>query len=205
MPFTGGSASRIRLQCRRPGFDFWVGNIPWRRERLPTPVFLPGEFHGQRRLAGYSPWGCIRLGHDLATNTFYTLKLLTYGGKPDNYSWSYCGGAGARIQVFRYLCLTSRHILEAKASFSPLKINSGSHHMKMSACPFSRVKDPWKLTRAIITETAMVPGSTPFPLSFFLLSHPLSVMIPHPTITECIFGEFLMAGGVPLRTIVYSL
>lgn len=37
---------------------------------------------------------------------------------------------------------TSCHILEAKASFSPLKINSGSHHMKMSACPFSRVKDP---------------------------------------------------------------
>ena len=30
---------------------------PWRREWLPTPVFLPGEFHGQRRLAGYSPWG----------------------------------------------------------------------------------------------------------------------------------------------------
>ena len=32
--------------------------ISWRRERLPTPVFWPGEFHGQRNLAGYSPWGC---------------------------------------------------------------------------------------------------------------------------------------------------
>ena len=31
--------------------------IPWRRERLPTPVFLPGEFRGQRSLVGYSPWG----------------------------------------------------------------------------------------------------------------------------------------------------
>ena len=28
------------------GFDPWVGKIPWRRERLPTPVFWPGEFHG---------------------------------------------------------------------------------------------------------------------------------------------------------------
>ena len=37
---------RIRLQCRRPGFDPWVGKIPWRREMLPTPVFWPGEFHG---------------------------------------------------------------------------------------------------------------------------------------------------------------
>ena len=30
---------------------------PRRREWLPTPVFLPEEFHGQRSLAGYSPWG----------------------------------------------------------------------------------------------------------------------------------------------------
>ena len=35
----------------------WVGKIAWRREWLPTPVFLPGEFHGQRSLVGYSPWG----------------------------------------------------------------------------------------------------------------------------------------------------
>ena len=34
-----------------------VGKIPWRREWQPTPVFLPGEFHGQRSLAGYSPRG----------------------------------------------------------------------------------------------------------------------------------------------------
>ena len=39
----------------------WVRKIPWRREWLPTPVFLPGEFHGQRSLAGYSPWGCKEL------------------------------------------------------------------------------------------------------------------------------------------------
>ena len=37
--------------------DFWIGKIPWRREWQPTPVFLPGEFHGQRSLGGYSPWG----------------------------------------------------------------------------------------------------------------------------------------------------
>ena len=47
--------------------------IPWGREWLPTPVFSPGEFHGQRRLGGYSPWGC-RVGPDWATNTLTTLK-----------------------------------------------------------------------------------------------------------------------------------
>ena len=39
------------------GFDPWVGTIPWRRAWQPTPVFLPGESHGQRSLVDYSPWG----------------------------------------------------------------------------------------------------------------------------------------------------
>ena len=42
----------------RCGFDPWVRKIPWRRKWQPTPVFLPGEFHGQRRLAGYILRGC---------------------------------------------------------------------------------------------------------------------------------------------------
>ena len=45
------------MQDKRHRFHPWVGKIPWRREWLPTPVFLPGESHGQRSLAGYSPWG----------------------------------------------------------------------------------------------------------------------------------------------------
>ena len=39
-------------------FNPWVGKIPWRRKWQPTPVFLPEKSHGQRRLAGYSPWDC---------------------------------------------------------------------------------------------------------------------------------------------------
>ena len=42
----------------RPRFDPWVRKISWRREWLPTPGFLPGEFHRQRSLVGYSPWDC---------------------------------------------------------------------------------------------------------------------------------------------------
>ena len=41
----------------RLGFDPWVWKVLWRREWLPTPVVLPRESHGQRSLAGYSPWG----------------------------------------------------------------------------------------------------------------------------------------------------
>ena len=45
------------LQCRRPGFNPWVGKISWRRKWQPTAEFLPGKSHGQRNLVGYSPWG----------------------------------------------------------------------------------------------------------------------------------------------------
>ena len=56
--FPGGSDGKsICLQCRRPGFNPWVGKIPWRRKWQPTPVLSPGNFHGWRSLVGYSPWG----------------------------------------------------------------------------------------------------------------------------------------------------
>ena len=47
-----GPACQYR-RCKRCRFDPWVGKIPWRRERLPTPVFSPGDSHGQRSLVGY--------------------------------------------------------------------------------------------------------------------------------------------------------
>ena len=43
------------------------GEDPLEEEREPIPLFLPGEFRGQRSLVGYSPWGCKSVGHDLAT------------------------------------------------------------------------------------------------------------------------------------------
>ena len=45
------------LQCRTLGLIPGSGRFPWRREWQHTPVFLPEEFHGQRSLVGYSPWG----------------------------------------------------------------------------------------------------------------------------------------------------
>ena len=53
----GSDGKESVCQCRKPGFDPWVGKISWKKKWQPTPVFLPGEFHGQRSLAGYSPWG----------------------------------------------------------------------------------------------------------------------------------------------------
>ena len=47
----------VCLQCRKPGFDSWVGRIPWKRKWQPSPVLLPGKSHGRRILVGCSPWG----------------------------------------------------------------------------------------------------------------------------------------------------
>ena len=59
MGFPGGSDSKeSACQGRKPAFDPWIRKIPWRREWLPTPVFLPGECYGQRSLVGYIPRGC---------------------------------------------------------------------------------------------------------------------------------------------------
>ena len=63
------SGKESTWQCRRPGIDPWVGKIPWSKKWQPTPVFLPVKSHGQRSLAGYSPWGRKRIGHDLTTKT----------------------------------------------------------------------------------------------------------------------------------------
>ena len=56
---------RIHLQCRQLRFDPWVGKIAWRREWLSSPIFLPGEFHGQRRLVGgLQSMGSQTVSHD---------------------------------------------------------------------------------------------------------------------------------------------
>ena len=52
---TNGKESACQWRrCKTCGFDHWVGKTPWRRAWQPTPVSLPGESRGQRRLAGYS-------------------------------------------------------------------------------------------------------------------------------------------------------
>ena len=61
------SGKESACQCRRRGFDPWVRKVPWRRKWQPTRVFLPGESHRWRNLAGYSLWS-HRVRHDQATN-----------------------------------------------------------------------------------------------------------------------------------------
>ena len=74
--------SRICLPCGSPRFYLWVRKIPCRKVWQPTPVFLPGEFHGQRNLEGCSPWGSQRVGHDWVTNTVWKMRPCRDRGIP---------------------------------------------------------------------------------------------------------------------------
>ena len=92
---------RICLQCRRSGFDPWVGKMPWRRECLPTPVFLPGEFHGQKSLVVNSPWG-LRVRHTWAT---FTVTYHTFTTRIDLFFFK-C--ETRKINLAMYLYVLSR-------------------------------------------------------------------------------------------------
>ena len=60
----GGSVvENLPANAGNSRFDLWVAKIPWRRKWPPTPVFLPGQSHGQRSLVGYSPRGHKGAGH----------------------------------------------------------------------------------------------------------------------------------------------
>ena len=74
--FPGGSAVESTCQCGTHGFNPRARKIPCSRKRQPTPVFLPGEFHEQRNLVCYSPWGRKE------TDTTVWLSTLTLSTHP---------------------------------------------------------------------------------------------------------------------------
>ena len=76
-PLSNGKESACQSRRRkRCVFNPWVGKIPWRRKWQLTLVFLPGKFHGQRSMAGYSPWGPKRARHYWVTEYTHHLYEL---------------------------------------------------------------------------------------------------------------------------------
>ena len=77
----GSNGKESACQCRRVGFDPWVGKIPWRREWLSTPVFLPGKYQEQKNLVSNSPWG----PKESDTSEWITLPLPHGSTKYNSY------------------------------------------------------------------------------------------------------------------------
>jgi len=76
--YLGGHFFKLCLPYGRPRFDPWVRKILWRREWQPTPIFLPGKFHGQTSLAGYSLWGHIELDTTEQHTLFIFFQLFNF-------------------------------------------------------------------------------------------------------------------------------
>ena len=77
------SGKEPACQCKRCGFDPWVGKIPQRRKWPPTLVFWPGK--SQRSLAGYSSYGRKSIGHNFATKPQQRIHLLMISRNEKNY------------------------------------------------------------------------------------------------------------------------
>ena len=105
--FPGGSEDKA-FACKAGDLDLpWVGKIPWRRKWQPTPVFLPGESHGQRSLAGYSPRGHKESD---TTERLHTHIYLFVG-----CARFCCGEQASLVVACRLSCLVACGILVPRA------------------------------------------------------------------------------------------
>ena len=109
---------------RDEGLDLWVGKLPRRRAWNPTPVFLPGESHGPRSLAGYSPWGGKEL--DTTEVTEYTHNYKKVRNDTIRVPWllyklslpSFCiQGSSAWVESPAYSVVWEMHLLGTDFKF----------------------------------------------------------------------------------------
>ena len=123
----GFPGSSVCLKCEWPGFNPWVGNIPWRRQWKPTPVFLNGKSHGQRSLVDYSTWG----HKELDTNEWLSHKRQT-GWMDIQIRWIYM----LSVQFSRSVVSNSLQPHESQYTRPPcLSPTPGVHP---NPCPLSR-------------------------------------------------------------------
>ena len=83
-------------KCRRCGFDPWVRKTLCRKKWQPTPVFLPGKSHWQRRVVGYSLWGCRELDTTEQLNSEADLNVVNFCCIANING---CGGVRARMHT----------------------------------------------------------------------------------------------------------
>ena len=101
---------RICLQCGKPGFNPWVGKIPWRRAWQPTPVFLPGESPWTQESSGLQSMGSQRVKHDWATKHNDKMTRLKFSLKPSPNQCLICA----------YSCLYEPITLRLNWDLSPI-------------------------------------------------------------------------------------
>ena len=181
----GGSTAREYLpgQETNPA----SGKITWGREWQPTPLFLPGEFHGQRRLAGPSPWGCKRAGPYIVTkqqlfwNTLGSLPLENHQlNFIDNYILSPCNNLPTRWCSLKIL--VNEHIDERRNKLTNFtlkyKCRKWKNSLKNSSvlyCPYILYLFVTGLIIAMQAEFWGVGGGWPYLMA-------CGILVPWPVI-----------------------
>ena len=117
---------KICLQFRRPEFDFWVRKIPWRRDWLPPPVFLPRGFHRQRSLVGYIVHGVAKSQTWLSTHTqwLYIYVYILFIMGVSVYWYSMFSSSYVMLQEFSHVVKCSLKVL--------CSINSMKHNKQQN-------------------------------------------------------------------------
>ena len=140
------------MQCSRCRFDPWVRKVPGRRAWQPIPVFLPGESHGQRSLAGYSPWGLKELDTTewLNSNNYYAWFLSSPTRDPTHapctgrQSIKHSTGTVSKHNCFKpredifHFGITSKPSLTTRSNF---QIHELSTHTQLSFPSGSDIKE----------------------------------------------------------------
>ena len=125
--FPGGSDCKESVfNAGNLGLILGLGRCPWRREWQPNPVFLPGEFHGQRSLTGLQPMGSQRVEHNWVTQThpFYWILLVFPGGSDGKASAHNVGDPGSVPGLGRF---------PGKGNGNPLQCSCLENHMGRGA------------------------------------------------------------------------
>ena len=154
-------------RCKRCGFDPWVGTIPWRRKWQLTPVFLPGESHGQRSLVGSGPWGpkeSDMAGHTHTPHTHHsTLKCQGSGrlrlpSLPARGPALHHGSLGA-VEGTLDVC-------ESGGAGSPADGSGGGglESRQLQACPQECGRDGWTNRCCTLVPVAGPGGPRPRPM-----------------------------------------
>ena len=167
----------------------WVGKISWRREWLPTPVFWPGEFHGQRSLVGYSLWG-LKDWTWLSDFAFLSFGVLCFTRSPSGYSpagscsgWWAWHAAHLAPSSLRLTVESSYSGLMAWCLKHPLFADNGRQHFSSTApslCVFSGWESALSSSFKKATHPTIVMGP-----SFMTSSNPNYLLKAHLQIPSC--------------------
>ena len=148
----------MHLQCRRPWFDTWVGKIPWRRDKLPTPVFMgfPGGLDGKEYTCNVEDLGSIpRLGRSLGRGH----------GTPPQYS-----------------CLENPHGQRSLVGYSPWSWEESDMAERLSTLHFTKRNssfcDP-SFSEAVLSLHQSAVQSGPPPNLCFYGPNPCFPWAPH--------------------------